>query len=196
MKLNGIGCGAALGAVLTAGAASAVTVDPADFDSVFTEGLRTATTSGEAAVGSEAVPGNGDIDTFDIPGLAGDTLLVGRVEDATDTYTSGSVTGFATITVLNYAQAVRDGISPFSAVFSVFAGSTEVGSGTFGSAGPTSGVVAASQFNGDPFRLVVDGQSGAADYDVSISIASVPLPAAGLMLIGALGGLGMMRRRK
>lgn len=30
----------------------------------------------------------------------------------------------------------------------------------------------------------------------SVSVAAVPLPAAGLLLIGALGGLGMMRRRK
>ena len=41
-----------------------------------------------------------------------------------------------------------------------------------------------------------DGKRGAASVAIYTDIASVPLPAGGLLLIGALGGLGALRRRK
>ncbi|MGR3540215.1 MAG: VPLPA-CTERM sorting domain-containing protein [Hasllibacter sp.] len=40
-----------------------------------------------------------------------------------------------------------------------------------------------------------NARTGGFDID-SVSVAAVPLPAGGLLLLGALGGLGFMRRRK
>ncbi|MFZ3584582.1 VPLPA-CTERM sorting domain-containing protein [Loktanella sp. DJP18] len=52
---------------------------------------------------------------------------------------------------------------------------------------------------GGPFTsLIVQDNSGTADgFDLdAIAVSAVPVPAAGLLLLGALGGLGAMRRRK
>ncbi len=198
MNFNMLKIGVAAAAMSAASAATAVTVDPNDFDSIFTEGQRTETVNGADVSGNAAVSGNGDVGTVDIPDLSGNTLIVGRVTNGSDNYTSASVTGLATITVLNYAEAVRAGASPFSAVFEFFAGGVSQGSTTLTSNGVPFSDVTVGSFNytGESFGLTVNGQQGASDYDVSISIAAVPLPAAGLMLLGALGGLGVARRRK
>ena len=47
---------------------------------------------------------------------------------------------------------------------------------------------------GDP--VVRSGLGGRANFTVSLDAAPVPLPAGGLLLMGALGGLAALRRRK
>ena len=44
------------------------------------------------------------------------------------------------------------------------------------------------------YGAVVGGSAGRADLD--LTVAAVPLPAGGLLLLGALGGLAALRRRK
>lgn len=53
------------------------------------------------------------------------------------------------------------------------------------------GVVSAGSAFGPDFD-----RTGLGFFDAELSIAAVPLPASGLLLIGALAGVGVMRRRK
>ena len=50
-------------------------------------------------------------------------------------------------------------------------------------------------FGGNPSNLSTQGATGGFDVD-AISVSAVPLPAAGFLLVGALGGLAALRRRK
>lgn len=46
------------------------------------------------------------------------------------------------------------------------------------------------------YTFTIDGISGAAGSAYDIAISAVPVPAAGLLLLGGLGGLAALRRRK
>ncbi|MGX0978396.1 hypothetical protein ACSSVY_004136 [Roseovarius sp. MBR-51] len=50
-------------------------------------------------------------------------------------------------------------------------------------------------FGGNPSNLSTQAATGGFDVD-AISVSAVPLPAAGFLLVGALGGLAALRRRK
>jgi hypothetical protein len=50
-------------------------------------------------------------------------------------------------------------------------------------------------FGGDPSNRSTQAATGGFDLD-AISVSAVPLPAAGFLLVGALGGLAALRRRK
>jgi len=45
-------------------------------------------------------------------------------------------------------------------------------------------------------RFTWDNSLAGANFDFEVQVSAVPLPAGGLLLIGALGGLALLRRRK
>jgi hypothetical protein len=123
-----------------------------------------------------------------------DSVVVGSIADMDSaTFSAGNVSGRATITVLSFTEAASNGGSPFRAVFEFFSGTTSLNSVDL--TGPASGVtVGTFNFTGDEVTVTATGQGGASDF--AVSVTSVPVPAAGLLLMGALGGIGLMRRRK
>jgi len=99
--------------------------------------------------------------------------------------------------------AFNGSYTPFNGAFGVAnltsLGFTKVGSVLNGAGSTDAG---ASISIGGPFTYLalVDtspGGSGRDGWDIdAVSVAAVPLPAAGLLLLGALGGLAVWRRRK
>lgn len=69
------------------------------------------------------------------------------------------------------------------------ASDTELALGTFG-------IDENFTFTASPKFLIVSYDAAANEADLDISVSAVPLPAAGFLLFGALGGLAAMRRRK
>jgi len=121
-------------------------------------------------------------------------MLVGRIAAGeTSVFNSENVSGFARVEVLSFAEASGSGTSPFRAVFEFFANG--VSAGFVDVSGSGSNVpVGSFNFTGEELIVAVTAESGAGDFGVGVSI--VPVPAAGLLLMTAIGGMGFMRRRK
>jgi len=68
------------------------------------------------------------------------------------------------------------------------------GAGNFFALGTNTTFVAAT--SGTLFLYNFDSNSGDNGGEIEATISAVPVPAAGLLLIGALGGLAALRRRK
>ncbi len=90
--------------------------------------------------------------------------------------------------------------SGFLETFNIFVGRNGVF--TLLSSATNAAASIALNFNGsfDTLRLVdtsplLTGPTGGIDID-TISVTAVPVPAGGLLLLGALGGLGLIRRRR
>ena len=208
---------AAAFAATAATSLSATTIDLNQFDAIYTEGYRTQTVDGQSVANRGIRSNNGGISSFEIPGMTpGQTALVsGYVSSAGtngDTYTLSDFTGALIIDIMNLATAARNPAGAFGATFELLNGG--VVQQTFALSSTTSTDVLSQSFAplnvvGANIALRIFGTSGTADYDVSFSsvasvpgpaanqlVAAVPVPAAGLLLFGALGGLTVMRRRR
>lgn len=134
--------------------------------------------------------------TVNVTSNGSNTMIVGTISDMDDTkYSVGNVSGKATITVSEFGPSANNGGSPFSATFQFFSGVTPLGFVSLDGAA-TNSVIGTFTLPGDEVTGTVESTGGSADFKVSIDIASVPLPAAGFLMLGALGGLGIARRRK
>ena len=70
---------------------------------------------------------------------------------------------------------------------------------TDGFGGPRQDLFAESKFANGRFFVLLDWENEANNsfsYDVAVSPAAVPVPAAGFLLLGAVGGMAALRRRK
>lgn len=185
-------------ALFAVGAAHAATITPSDYNTILTEGKRTATIDGAGVDGNAALDANGDIDVFNLGVLASETLLIGRVTNSgLDEYFSATVNGDVKVTLLNYGESSRGGQSPFGSVFEFLVNDVVTETTTL------TGSTLFENINLGSFRALgnkigvrITSTSGASDYDIGISVSPVPLPAAGLLLLVGIGGLAAIRRRK
>lgn len=185
---------AVLGLAVFAGAASATSIG-------FTEGARPLV-AGTTPVGGDAPNGAPGFDlTASLMGgvaQAGDTVdLFGRIVTAKDAYQFESAADF-TVSFIDDAFRL-EGAGSNTSVFRLIDNATmmEVAASTFVDAAGTGLIFGASA--GD-YTFIVDGATvpgnAAALYDVQFATAPIPLPAAAPLLVAALGGLAMMRRRR
>jgi hypothetical protein len=191
-------------ALLAATAGHSATINPADYDDIYTEGKRVATVDGANVAGNDAVAGNGDVTNFGLGALAADTLLVGRVVNTgVDEWLGSGLTGTFGVNIINYAISSRNGGSPFEALFEVLINGTVASSvnllGSSATAMFMNQSLGSFALAGDDVEVRITSAQGASDYDIELTfdpVAAVPVPAAGLLLLTALGGAGVMRRRK
>lgn len=134
--------------------------------------------------------------TVNVMDNGSNTMIVGTISDMDATkYSVGDVSGTATITVAEFGPGSGNGGTPFSATFQFFSGVTPLGFVSLD--GPASNsVIGTFNLPGQEVTGTVESNGGSADFKINIDIATVPLPAAGFLMIGALGGLGIARRRK
>lgn len=169
----------------------------------WTEGKRTEMMSGESMRGHAAMRSNRDVRTYDTGLLAAPDMLMlaGRVArtgaDAwTGTIASGDVFRFS---IAGFAESARNGASPFSAIFTLMSGGNIVERVTLTGRDPS---VLRHDFRADvtgAWSLGIQSRSGASDYDItgsSVPITAAPVPAAGVLMLGALAGFGLIRRRR
>ncbi len=161
---------AAAAVMVMAGSASAVTVA--------TAGNSYDITSDNLFVG--AVASNGGAGTYSVNFTSPVDPLKGK---SNASLTSGILNTFQGLTISWYDAATNSVLNTASVVAGITSLST-----TFSGANLSQNLV----FNWTDSKLTKNGLPIQFDFDVS----AVPLPAGGLLLLTALGGLGMVRRRK
>ena len=131
---------------------------------------------------------------------------VGDAGSWTHTFTldkAGSGTGVAQITFANFSAFVNPVLKWLDADMNVLSSANVQGVSCQFVPTQTCGVGGVSTTFDDPDTLTQNfmfswgaGTGADAGFDLSVAITPIPLPAAGLMLLTALGGMALMRRRR
>ncbi len=192
----------ALGLLCFSDVGHASTIHPNDVDAIFTEGGRTTTVSGESISGNAVASGNTDINRHYIDGSP-DTnsyLLSGSLDGSDmDRWIFRGITGLFSVNLHSFAAASTHSSGAFSGTFSISIDGINAGSISLsGSAGQTlSHLFGSFQLDNANVLIEANGVSGISNYDLSVDIATTPLPTSGLLLGAGLFGVGAwMRRRK
>ena len=188
-------------ALCTALPAAASTIDPSDFETIFTEGGRTTTIDGADISGNAAVAGNKNIGRFDFGRFEGPSqaLFSGRVGNTgRDQWESRGVSGWLTFDVLNFTARKSNNTDPFSAKFMVFVNGKVVDEVTFSGTNTDlfSTTFAPILLDNADLRLRVKSLSGKSAYDISANIQPIALSSSLPLLLTAGGALTWAARRK
>lgn len=183
--------------------ALATTITPGDYSQVFTESDRVSTVDGADVSGNELLAGNADVATETLPALTeNNSFLVSGVvsdgSDALDRFELQNVTGSLELSLLNLAGSLSAPRGSFAAGVDVFVNGTSVQSVFLGgSSGSllTANIATISLFN-DDVAIEVSALIGASDYDLSMNLTQVPLPANAVLLMAGLFGLRGLRKRQ
>lgn len=192
---------AAIAVTCAATSLGAVTVDPTNFDRIYTEDGRTQTVSGSAITGNAAVTGNVDVDRFRVADISeGQSyLLSGRaLDDDRDRWVFRNVTGILDIDILAITRSTGAPRGGFNTRFNVVVDGTRVEQQRM--VGALGEELNASflpiTVNDAQVVIVARDRGGASDYDLSVSLTAVPVPGAVLLMLTGLAGLSAASRKK
>lgn len=189
-------CVASATAAFLATSASAATTTP---DGLLVEGFNIRGAGGTFDVASA------DLGTIAAQSAFG---IAGGIQNGKDTFTFTAATSFDVLFVdladlsgididaaAGFDPDFLQGDEPTSALFTL--DGTDFAQNVFSS--PTApDFLMFSDLAAGEYTFTIDGSiaRGGSTYDILIRTTAVPLPAAGLMLVGALGALGVMRRKQ
>ncbi|MEM1162000.1 MAG: hypothetical protein AAGJ28_13785 [Pseudomonadota bacterium] len=188
----------------------AATIDPNDFDTVISEATRTATVDGTDVSGVVNVIGNPDIISENVGSLRAndDVLLLGRIVEMrtptsgfADEWTFSTGTASVEVSVINFAESTRFGVSPFTGLFELLIDDVLVDS--FELTGSDPDVLMNNSFATIDFvkdsdlTVRITAVEGRSDYDIAVNASfAVPLPATLPLFLGGLLGLAYVARRR
>lgn len=189
-----------------AGTASAITVLPeTNTDRTFVE------SDGNRPLSSGDIPA-GDILDAGVVDLGETVGIAGRIRTSIDTWRFVTVSawemalvnlplddnqGFDSSQIVNPAGSYAPNGDPTSATFSLYDDSFTLIDSVFLTADPH-GLVTGLDFTGNSgtFFLEIAGASGSVGATYDIAISAIPLPAAGWLLISALGSVAFLGHRR
>lgn len=186
---------AAATAVVIGAAANAATLTTPDILFIESAGFRGDGTSSDIV--------NGDLGMIAPGKIAG---IAGRIKNQTDSFTFETSVRFS-VSFVDLADLLGIDIDPSKGFDPTFVASDSPVSASFSLIGPdmrsavfTSPIAPDFTMFGNvapgKYTLLIDGtiENGSSTYDIAIS--AVPLPAAGVVLLGGLGLMGALKRRK